>query len=65
MKIIETEKYKKIAGKYERGKRDGTGPYIGSQERKRQKGKDKKDIKGKGKRKRRGEGCFSKEEKGE
>jgi hypothetical protein len=30
MKIIETENYIKIAGKKERGKRDGSGPFEGS-----------------------------------
>ncbi len=54
MKIIETEKYKKIAGKYERGKRDGTGSYEGSAQR---------SISDKGKRKMRGEECPVKEEK--
>ena len=52
MKEIETNNYLKIAGKTERGKRDGTGPYEGSAQ---------KSISDKGKRKNKGEKCPFKE----
>jgi len=48
MKEIKTDRYIKIAGKTERGKRDGTGPYEGSAQ---------KSISNKGKRKDKKEKC--------
>jgi len=48
MKEIITNSYSKIAGKTERGKRDGTGPYEGSAQ---------KSISDKGKRKNKGKKC--------
>ncbi len=56
MRIIKSASYEKWAGKKERGKRDGTGPYEGSAQ---------KSISDKGKRKERGEECPKKDEKDE
>ena len=48
MKEITSNNYVKLAGKTERGKRDGTGPYEGSAQ---------KSISDKGIRKEKGEEC--------
>ena len=48
MQEIETKNYTKQAGKKERGKRDGTGPFEGSAQ---------KSISDKGKERENGEGC--------
>jgi len=53
MKTIETENYIKIAGKKERKKRDGTGPFEDSFQN--------KEV-GEGKRKHKGEKCPCEEE---
>lgn len=46
MKEIETNNYKKYAGKTERGKRDGTGPFEGRRkmDQKKDKKKDRKKL---------------------
>ena len=48
MKEIKSENYFKLAGKKERGKRDGTGPFEGSAQR---------SISDKGRRKEKKEEC--------
>jgi len=53
MKRIESDNYTKLAGKTERGKRDGTGPFEGSAQR---------SVSDKGKRKEMGIECPYKDE---
>ena len=54
MKEIKTESYIKFAGKKEKGKRDGTGPFEGSAQ---------KSVSDKGIRKEKGDKCPEEDEK--
>lgn len=63
MKIFKTASYEKIAGYNKRKKRDGTGPYKDSNQRKTQKGKKEDEVKGK--RKQKGEDCPAKKDSDE